>query len=163
MPAYVRNGRHDVLAANQLARALYAPVLAAPRRPAQHRPVLLPRPRPQEFFLDYDQVASDAVAMLRLEAGRNPYDKDLIALIGELSTRSELFRRRWAAQDVRFHRTGRKRLHHPLVGQLDLDYEAMELPSEPGQRSMSTPPPPAHPPPMDSNCSLRGRPRRRTS
>ena len=70
--------------------------------------------------------------MLRLEAGRNPRDEELFALIGELSTRSELFRQRWASQDVRFHRSGRKRLRHPVVGQLDLDFEAMELPAEPG-------------------------------
>ena len=70
--------------------------------------------------------------MLRLEAGRNPHDKRLIELVGELSTRSELFRQRWASQDVRYHRSGRKRLRHPVVGQLDLDFEAMELPSEPG-------------------------------
>ena len=70
--------------------------------------------------------------MLRLEAGRNPHDKALIELVGELSTQSELFRQRWASQDVRYHRSGRKRLRHPVVGQLDLDFEALELPSEPG-------------------------------
>ena len=70
--------------------------------------------------------------MLRLEAGRNPHDKALIELVGELSTQSELFRQRWASQDVRYHRSGRKRLRHPAVGQLDLDFEALELPSEPG-------------------------------
>ena len=69
--------------------------------------------------------------MLRLEAVRNPHDKALIELVGELSTRSDLFRKRWASQDVLFHRSGRKRLRHPVVGQLDLDFESMELPSEP--------------------------------
>jgi hypothetical protein len=89
-------------------------------------------PAAKEFFVDYDQVVRDAAAMLRMEAGRNPHDEDLIALVGELSTRSDLFRKHWASQDVRFHRSGRKRLRHPVVGQLDLDFEAMELPSEPG-------------------------------
>ena len=70
--------------------------------------------------------------MLHLEAGRHPHDQALIELVGELSTQSELFRQRWASQDVRYHRSGRKRLRHPVVGQLDLDFEAMELPSEPG-------------------------------
>ncbi len=70
--------------------------------------------------------------MLRSEAGRNPHDKQLIELIGELSTRSEEFRSRWAAHNVRFHRTGHKRLHHPVVGTLDLDFEAMEFPAYPG-------------------------------
>ncbi len=132
-PAWIRNGRHDVLAMNQLARALYSPVLADPRRPANTaRFVYLEPEAAEEFFVDYDQIARDAAAMLRLEAGRNPHDRALIELVGELSTRSELFRQRWASQDVRFHRTGRKRLRHPAVGQLDLDFEAMELPSEPG-------------------------------
>jgi transcriptional regulator with XRE-family HTH domain len=133
-PAWIRNGRHDILAANHLARALYSPVLAAEsRRPANTtRFVYLEPEAAQQFFVDYDQIARDAAAMLRLEAGRNPHDEELIALVGELSTRSELFRQRWASQDVRFHRSGRKRLRHPAVGQLDLDFEAMQLPSEPG-------------------------------
>lgn len=132
-PAWVRNGRHDILAMNQLARALYSPVLADPRRPANTtRFVYLQPDKAREFFVDYDRIANDAAAMLRLEAGRNPHDKALIELVGELSTRSELFRQRWASHDVQFHRSGQKRLRHPVVGQLDLDFESMELPSEPG-------------------------------
>ena len=132
-PAWVRNGRHDILAMNQLARALYSPVLEDPRRPANTtRFVYLHPEAARELFVDYDQIARDAAAMLRLEAGRNPHDKALIELVGELSTQSELFRQRWASQDVRYHRSGRKRLRHPVVGQLDLDFEALELPSEPG-------------------------------
>ena len=133
-PAWIRNGRHDVLAMNQLARALYSPVLEADsRRPANtSRFVYLNPEAAERFFVDYDQITRDAAAMLRLEAGLNPHDDLLVALIGELSTRSELFRQRWASQDVRFHRSGRKRLNHPIVGQLDLDFESMELPSEPG-------------------------------
>jgi transcriptional regulator with XRE-family HTH domain len=132
-PAWIRNGRHDIIAMNQLARALYSPVLADPRRPANTTRFVYLHPSEAEvFFVDYDQIARDAAAMLRLEAGRNPHDKALIELVGELSTQSDLFRQRWASQDVRFHRSGRKRLHHPAVGQLDLDFEGMELPSEPG-------------------------------
>ncbi len=132
-PAWVRNARHDIMAMNDLARALYAPVLADPRRPANTtRFVYLDPEAAEKFFVDYDRIAKDAAAMLRLEAGRNPHDKAFIELIGELSTRSELFRRRWAAHDVKFHRSGQKRLRHPIVGQLDLDFESMELASEPG-------------------------------
>ena len=132
-PAWIRNGRHDILAMNQLARALYAPVLADPRRPANTaRFVYLNPEAAEKFFVDYDKIARDAAAMLRLEAGRNPHDEELIALVGEMSTRSELFRQRWASQDVQLHRSGRKRLRHPDVGQLDLDFESMELPSDPG-------------------------------
>lgn len=132
-PAWIRNGRHDILAMNPLAAALYAPVLADGRRPANTtRFVYLEEQKARDLFVDYDQIARDAAAMLRLEAGRNPHDKALIELVGELSTRSELFRRRWASQDVRYHRSGVKRIRHPAVGQLDLDFEALALPAEPG-------------------------------
>jgi transcriptional regulator with XRE-family HTH domain len=131
-PAWVRNARHDMLAANRLARAMYAPVLADPRRPANNARFVYLDPGSREFFTDWERAADDIAAMLRSEAGSNPHDKQLIELIGELSTRSDEFRTRWAAHNVRFHRTGRKRLHHPVVGTLDLDYEAMEFPAHPG-------------------------------
>ena len=131
-PAWVRNGRHDIVAMNRLGRALYAPVLADPRRPANTARFVYLDPAARDFFVDWDRVANDAAAMLRLEAGRTPHDRALIALVGELSTRSELFRKRWASHDVQFHRSGHKRLRHPVVGRLDLNFESMELPSEPG-------------------------------
>jgi transcriptional regulator with XRE-family HTH domain len=131
-PAWVRNARHDMLAANRLARALYAPVLADPHRPANNARFVYLDPAAREFFADWERAADDIAAMLRSEAGSNPHDKQLVELIGELSTRSEEFRRRWAAHNVRFHRTGHKRIHHPLVGTLDLDFEAMEFPAHPG-------------------------------
>lgn len=136
-PAWVRNARHDILAMNSLARALYSPVLnsavagVTSKRRANTTRFLYLDPSAREFFIDFDRMAMDAAAMLRLEAGRNPHDKDLITLVGELSTQSELFRRHWASQNVKFHRSGRKRLRHPAVGELDLNFEAMQLPSEP--------------------------------
>jgi transcriptional regulator with XRE-family HTH domain len=131
-PAWVRNARHDMLAANRLARALYAPVLADARRPANNARFIYLDPSAREFFADWDRAADDIAAMLRSEAGSNPQDKQLIELIGELSTSSEIFRTRWAAHNVRFHRTGHKRICHPVVGFLDLDFEAMEFPAHPG-------------------------------
>jgi transcriptional regulator with XRE-family HTH domain len=131
-PAWIRNNRHDILAANQLARALYAPVLADPRRPANTARFIYLDPASQEFFIDWERVADDSAAILRSAAGQNPHDKALTELIGELSTRSETFRTRWAAHNVRFHRSGLKKLHHPVVGDLELNFEAMEFPSEPG-------------------------------
>jgi transcriptional regulator with XRE-family HTH domain len=131
-PAWVRNARHDLLAANRLALALYSPVLLDPRRPANNARFVYLDPAAKEFFVDWERAADDVAAMLRSEAGRNPYDKQLIELIGELSTRSDDFRTRWAAHNVRFHRTGHKVLRHPIVGRLDLNFEAMEFPSHPG-------------------------------
>lgn len=139
-PAWVRNGRHDVLAMNPMARALYSPVLSSPtaaatdRRPANTARFVYLDPAAREFFIDYETIARDAAGMLRLEAGRDPHDTNLIALIGELSTQSELFRKHWASQDVKFHRSGRKRLRHPVVGELDMNFESMELPSDPELR-----------------------------
>ncbi len=131
-PAWIRNCRFDVLAMNQLARALYSPILADRRRPANiARFVYLEPSSARELFVDYDQIVRDVAAKLRMEASRAPHDEDLIALIGELSTCSEPFRQRWASHDVRVLRTGRKRLHHPVVGRLDLDYESMQLAAEP--------------------------------
>ena len=133
MPAYLRNGRMDILATNDLGRALYSPLYEESDTPNSARFAFF-SPVAPEFFTDFDKVQDDCVAYLRAEAGRDPYDKDLSELIGELSTRSERFRQRWAAHDVRYHRTGTKRLHHPLVGDLTLDFEAFELPGDTGQR-----------------------------
>ncbi len=126
-PAYVRNGRMDVLATNALGRALYASVFDTPRQPPNTSRFCFLDPRGAEFFRDWERTADDAVAVLHGEAGRNPHDRDLTELVGELSTRSEEFRVRWARHDVRYHDTGSKRIHHPVVGDLDLGYEVMKL------------------------------------
>lgn len=131
-PAWVRNGRSDFLAGNRLGHALYAPIFKDPIRPANTARFTFLDPHAREFYVDWDRIANDMVGVLRAEAGRDPYDRSLTDLIGELSTRSEEFRTRWAAHNVRSHQTGAKRLHHPAVGNLDLTYEAMELPADPG-------------------------------
>src|ERR1700735_5273174 len=136
----VSNALHVNPPMNPLARAPYPPVLASAvagataKRVANTTRFIYLDPAAREFFVDYDRMAIDAAAMLRLEAGRNPHDKALITLVGELSTQSELFRQHWASHNVKFHRSGRKRLRHPAVGELDLNFEAMELPSEPDLR-----------------------------
>ena len=132
-PAFVMSGRLDVLAANLLGRALFSPVYADPVRPPNNARFVFLDPHATEFFRDWDEVADDTVAMLRAEAGRDAYDRRLTDMIGELSTRSEEFRRRWAAHNVRIHTTGAKRLHHPVVGDLDLPFETFPLGSDPSQ------------------------------
>ena len=133
-PAYVRNARLDILAGNRLGRALYAPVLTSAAQPANHARFLFLDPAAREFYIEWERQAQDTVAILRAAAGRSPYDKALSGLIGELSTRSEIFRTWWAAHNVRFHRTGIKRLHHPVVGDLSLTYEALDLAADAGLR-----------------------------
>jgi transcriptional regulator with XRE-family HTH domain len=130
-PAYVRNGRMDILALNKLGEALYSEMLVNPRRPANSARFCFLDPRATAFFVDWDDSADASVAVLRAEAGRNPHDHDLANLIGELSTQSDEFRVRWARHDVGNHDSGVKRLHHPLVGRLELSYEGMTLASDP--------------------------------
>ncbi|MEU3619075.1 helix-turn-helix transcriptional regulator [Streptomyces sp. NPDC006872] len=132
-PAFVLSGRLDILAANALGRALFSLVYADPARPPNNARFVFLDPHAPEFFRDWDEVANDVVAMLRAEAGRDAYDRRLTDMIGELSTRSEDFRRRWAAHDVRIHTTGMKRLHHPVVGDLDLPFETFPLGGGAGQ------------------------------
>jgi transcriptional regulator with XRE-family HTH domain len=130
--ALVHNGRLDILYTNPLAAALYSDQDRDPSRPPNSARFLFLDPRARTFYTDWDTVAHDVVAALRGEAGRNPYDRALSDLIGLLSTRSDEFRVRWARHDVRFHRSGTKRFHHPLVGELTLAYESLDLPADPG-------------------------------
>ncbi|MGI5159391.1 helix-turn-helix transcriptional regulator [Microbispora sp. CA-102843] len=131
-PAFVRNGRMDILAANQLARAFFSDVYATPGNQANLARFNFLDPASRRFYPDWDQAADIAVAILRTEAGRNPHDKDLHDLVGELSTRSDEFRTRWGAHNVRNHGTGTKRFHHQAVGDLTLAYEGLEMAAEPG-------------------------------
>jgi transcriptional regulator with XRE-family HTH domain len=132
VPADVRNGRRDILAANRLGYALYSELFIDPVRPANVARFVFLSPRARAFFPDWEGAANDLVANLRTEAGRNPHDRALQDLVGELSTRSQEFRTRWAAHNVRQHQTGRKRLHHPVVGDLELTYEVLALPADAG-------------------------------
>jgi transcriptional regulator with XRE-family HTH domain len=131
-PAFVRNGRLDLLAANRLGRALYSQHFDSPHQPANSARFVFLDPRSATFYVEWGRVANDVVASLRAEAGRDPYDRDLSDLVGELSTRSETFRTLWAAHDVHRHDTGVKRFDHPLVGELTVTYEALELAADPG-------------------------------
>jgi transcriptional regulator with XRE-family HTH domain len=133
-PATVSNMRGDCLTANPLGRALYAPLFDSREQPPNSARFTFLDPAAQQFFTDWEKAAKDLVAALRSEAGRNPHDRALTELVGELSTRSEPFRKWWAAHNVRHHQTGRKRLHHPTVGDIELDYEVMELPADRGLR-----------------------------
>lgn len=131
-PAFVRNGRMDLLAANRLGRAFYSQHFDSPHGPANSARFIFLDQRAPGFYADWEQVATDAVAVLRSEAGRDPYDRDLSDLVGELSMRSETFRTRWAAHNVRFHDTGSKRFHHPVVGDVSLTFETMQLSADAG-------------------------------
>jgi len=129
-PAYVRNTRGDILAANTAAYALYGGILDRDRMPLNLHRFLFLDDRAPTFFLDWDDVADGAVAALRAEAGRHPDDRSLTDLVGELATKSQAFRTRWAQHNVKHHRTAAKRLHNALVGDIDLTGESLELPGD---------------------------------
>jgi transcriptional regulator with XRE-family HTH domain len=132
VPAFVRNGRLDIVGANRLGRALYSGHFDGAAQPPNTARFVFLDPRATTFYADWERVATDVVAVLHAEAGRDPHDRDLSDLVGELSTRSELFRTLWATHNVRRHDTGLKRFRHPVVGELDLSYEVMELAADPG-------------------------------
>jgi transcriptional regulator with XRE-family HTH domain len=130
--AFVSNERLDILAANQLGLALFSELYAAPARPVNTARFVFLDPRAEATYGDWDRVATESVAILRSAAGRDPYDRDLSDLVGELATQSEAFRTRWAAHNVRFHNTGVKHFNHPDVGELHLNYNRLDLAADPG-------------------------------
>jgi transcriptional regulator with XRE-family HTH domain len=132
VPVFVQNGRLDAVATNQLGQALFSEMFVDPRRPMNAARFVFLDARAQAFYRDWDGNARQIVAILRREAGRNPYDRNLTDLVGELSTQSDLFRRLWSSHDVREHQTGIKSVHHPIVGDLDLTFETLDLTSERG-------------------------------
>jgi transcriptional regulator with XRE-family HTH domain len=133
-PAIIRNGRMDLLATNHLGRAMHSRVYEAcpDGSPNFARFTFLHLDAARDFYPDWDGAADTCVAILRTEAGRDPYDKDLHDLVGELSTRSDDFRRRWSTHNVRYHGAGTKTFHHSVAGDLQLAYESVDMISEPG-------------------------------
>ncbi|GAA1596253.1 helix-turn-helix transcriptional regulator [Kribbella hippodromi] len=130
--AFVRNPAQDLLATNALGRVFYSPVIGDGGRTPNLARFQFLDPAAREFYPDWDLFAQMCVAIMRAEAGRDPHDRGLQDLVGELSTQSETFRRLWGAHDVRTHGAGTKRFHHPEVGELTLVYEELALTADPG-------------------------------
>lgn len=131
--AVVRDQRQDLLAFNELGRAFYSPLIGDGGRTPNFARFQFLDPAAREFYPDWDLFADMCVAVIRAEAGRDPHDKGIQDLVGELSTRSDTFRALWAAHNVRTHGTGTKRFHHPVVGDLTLVYEELAITANPGQ------------------------------
>jgi transcriptional regulator with XRE-family HTH domain len=130
--AIAENGRLDALATNQLGRAFHCHAFGIGHGPVNFARFVFLDPRAKEFFADWERSAGDTAALLRSEAGRSPFDRELSDLVGELSTQSEEFRDHWAAHDVRLHHKGTKLFNHPVVGELELSYNRLEVPADPG-------------------------------
>lgn len=130
--AFVRDSHQDLLATNALGRAFYSPVIGDGGRTPNLARFQFLDPASRDFYPDWELFAEMCVAIMRAEAGRDPHDKALQDLVGELSTRSDTFRALWAAHNVRTHGTGTKRFHHPVVGELTLAYEELAVTADPG-------------------------------
>ncbi len=131
--AFVRDQRQNLIATNALGRAFYSPVIGDGGRVPNLARFQFLDPAAHDFYPDWDLFAEMCVAVIRAEAGRDPHDKGIQDLVGELSTRSDVFRTLWAAHNVRTHGSGTKRFQHPVVGELTLVYEELALTAEPGQ------------------------------
>jgi hypothetical protein len=129
-PAYIRNTRMDIVAANNLCFALYTEILSPERLPMNLARFMFLDPRSKDFFVDWETLADDFTAAMRTESGQNPRDRALNNLIGDLAAGSTEFSTRWARHNVRFHRTARKTMRNPLVGDIELTGEALNLPGE---------------------------------
>jgi len=131
-PAFVSNARLDILATNRLGRVLYAEMFEGAVQPPNTARFTFLDPSATDLYVDWERVANEVVAILRSGAGRDPHDRDLSDLVGELSTQSETFRKLWAGHNVRIHDTGVKKFHHPVVGDLSLTYETTQLSADTG-------------------------------
>ncbi|MFF1255029.1 helix-turn-helix transcriptional regulator [Pseudarthrobacter sp. NPDC058329] len=132
LPTMVQNERLDLVAANQLGRAFYSEMYIQPQRPPNFGRFIFLDPRSRDFYRNWEDTARQTVALLRSAAGRAPYDRDLSDLIGELATRSDDFRTLWAAHNVRLHHSASKQVHHPIVGDLDLTFERLDIATDKG-------------------------------
>ncbi|MDO8105957.1 helix-turn-helix transcriptional regulator [Isoptericola sp. b441] len=130
--AVLGNQRADIVATNTLARALYDPLYLSQTEPVSYPRFIFLDPAARRFYPDWDVIADASVASLRTVAGRSPFDRSITDLVGELSTRSDEFRVRWARHDVRLHIEGIKRMHHPVVGLVELEYNVLALPADDG-------------------------------
>lgn len=130
--AFVRDQHQDLLATNELGRAFYSPLIGDGGRTPNLARFQFLDPASRDFYPDWDLFAGMCVAIMRAEAGRDPNNKALHDLVGELSTRSDTFRQLWGSHDVRTHGSGTKRFNHPVVGELTLAYEELAITADPG-------------------------------
>jgi transcriptional regulator with XRE-family HTH domain len=133
VPALVLGRRTDVLAGNRLAFLLLTEFPAMPVEERNLTRWLILDPLARELFRDWKTVAAEAVGTLRVDIGRHPNDAQANQLVGELAVRNEQFRQWWAGHRVATGSAGTVRLHHPVVGDLELNFENLALPDDPDQ------------------------------
>ncbi|MFD6493822.1 helix-turn-helix domain-containing protein [Streptomyces sp. NPDC059944] len=127
VPAYITGRRSDLLCWNRMAAAVFGDWSELPAQERNWARMVFLRPEYRDLYVEWEQKAIDIVCHLRMDAGCHPDDPRLSALVGELSVKSEDFRRLWATHDVKEKSHGVKLLRHPLVGDLALQYESFRL------------------------------------
>ncbi|SDT45849.1 helix-turn-helix transcriptional regulator [Microlunatus soli] len=132
-PAFVSDRDLTVVGGNTLWRLLFPEVAELPRRERSMARWTLLDPRARLVWNDWERVARDYVHGLRLAAAAQPRNQRIAALIGELMMRSAEFPAWWSEHRVQERSTGLKRLHHPVVGDLELQYEIFTSVADPGQ------------------------------
>lgn len=132
VPALAMSHLGDPVGSNALGRALFPHLFPAGGTPLNHTRYLFLDPRAHVFYPDWELSAREAVSSLRLLAGHDPSDAALTALIGELSTHSTDFRTWWGGHSVRLHASGTKRINHPVVGEMTIGYDVLQVAAHPG-------------------------------
>ena len=132
VPAIAMTRLGDPVASNPMGRALFPGLFPAGKPVLNSARYMFLDERSRVFYPDWETTALEAVSGMRLFAGQDPSDKALMALVGELATRSIEFRTWWGGHTVRIHSTGTKHIHHPVVGDMTLGYEALDITSTPG-------------------------------
>ncbi len=133
VPAFVLGRRMDVLAWNRLARGVITDFGALDARQRNMPRLVFLQDSSRSLYPDWEDVARETVGYLRWDAGHYPDDPELAALIGELSIKSDDFRRLWSEHGVQEKTFGRKSMRHPIMGEVDFAYETFTMPGEPDQ------------------------------
>ncbi|MFG6502289.1 helix-turn-helix transcriptional regulator [Microbacterium sp. P05] len=147
VPILIQNNRLDAVAANDLGRALFCGMLTGDRSAGNAARFLFLEPSARTFYRDWENESRQIVAILRRETVRDPDDRRLTDLIGQLSIQDDTFQDLWTAHDVGEHRPGVKFFHHPVAGEIDLTYEIFDPAGEPGLQMLifsATPDTPSH-------------------
>ncbi|MCX4564474.1 helix-turn-helix transcriptional regulator [Streptomyces phaeochromogenes] len=121
VPAFLAGRGQEILYANLLGEALLPSSYPGPTRNAASHVFLSPDAR--SYYVDWRKVAEETVATLRHEYGKYPGDAFLKNLVAELSAASSEFSELWEQHDVQLKPSGLLRIHHPIAGRLNLNYE----------------------------------------
>ncbi|MEV7629798.1 helix-turn-helix transcriptional regulator [Actinoplanes sp. NPDC089786] len=132
-PALLLGRRGDVLASNLMARALFANFDRVPVGVRNYARWMFLDEGARALFVDWEPQARALVDSLRLDVGRRQNDPADRLFVEELSSASSHFKTWWGQHSVYQRTFGTKRLRHPVVGAVTVDYETLNLPGDADQ------------------------------